>query len=264
MKIDVERVETRKKGWLEALNRRVSWLLNLNRKKYFCDEHADRRNRQSFVSRVFFIFLRALFYQPKTDHKWPKAIQSPGRSIIDDYLIFDFLIDAAKSCFRKINSKNDSFKFSEEKVEHATRNVKSTRRRSLIVKNVANAQKRVSFKSTPETISWFRKIKFKKLQKACFFSESKRITFWSIRFVESQNEPQRKLDLVAKKLPRKSKKQLSKAGKSQRGARRRANSRKWSTSSISSLFFWTFQTDANVYELSKRIDGNAELAHNGN
>jgi len=33
--------------------------------------------------------------------------------------------------------------FSEQKVEYATRNVKSTRRRSLIVKNVANAQKRV-------------------------------------------------------------------------------------------------------------------------
>lgn len=80
----------------------------------------------------------------------------------------------------------------EEKVEHATRNVKSTRRRSLIVKNVANAQKRWQK-------NFLGKVKsnFQKLENRSAALEDARI-----------------------------------------------------------------RTDANVYELSKRIDGNAELAHN--
>lgn len=80
----------------------------------------------------------------------------------------------------------------EEKVEHATRNVKSTRRRSLIVKNVANAQKRWQK-------NFLGKVKsnFQKLENRSAALEDTRI-----------------------------------------------------------------RTDANVYELSKRIDGNAELAHN--
>lgn len=80
----------------------------------------------------------------------------------------------------------------EQKVEHATRNVKSTRRRSLIVKNVANAQKRWQK-------NFLGKVKgnFQKLENRSAALEDARI-----------------------------------------------------------------RTDANVYELSNRIDGNAELAHN--
>lgn len=80
----------------------------------------------------------------------------------------------------------------EQKVEHATRNVKSTRRRSLIVKNVANAQKRWQK-------NFLGKVKdnFEKLENRSAALEDARI-----------------------------------------------------------------RTDANVYELSNRIDGNAELAHN--
>ncbi|CAG5096018.1 Oidioi.mRNA.OKI2018_I69.XSR.g14441.t1.cds [Oikopleura dioica] len=81
--------------------------------------------------------------------------------------------------------------FFEQKVEHATRNVKSTRRRSLIVKNVANAQRR-----------------------------------WQKNFLKQVKEHFEKLDDKNAELER---------------AR--------------------ILTDDNVYELSNRIDANAEFVH---
>jgi len=80
----------------------------------------------------------------------------------------------------------------EQKVEHATRNVKSTRRRSLIIKNVANAQKR-----------------------------------WQKNFLGKVKNNFGKLE-----------------------------------NRTSALEDARISTDANVYELSNRIDGNAELARN--